>query len=114
MISSLFIAACVITGDSKIRAWNDGCVQLWGYQANEVLNQEVDILMPLGELRGRHTMFVKNFAEGKKKMSESMVVGRGRKVTGRHKNGSYLSVMLFVTERRDESVVLYTGIFHSL
>jgi PAS domain S-box-containing protein len=114
VITSLSIAACVITIDSKIRAWNEGCVSLWGYTPNEVLNQEIDLLMPLGELRGRHLMFVKNFAEGKKKLSDSLVVGRGRKVTGRHKNGTNISVMLFVTERKDETVTLYTGIFHSM
>ena len=109
VIELLPIPACIITSDSKIRSFNPACQQLFGYEEKEVLNQDVMMLMPVGELRGRHPEFVKNFAEGKKK--ESQVVGKGRKIVGRHKNGSNVTATLSVTERRDGAVIFYTGIF---
>src|SRR5690606_25572007 len=114
VISSLPIPACVITSDSKIRAFNDACAELFGYSFKEVENMDVAELMPQGEIRGRHAEFVKNFSEGKKKASDSVVVGKSRKVVGRHKNGNNITAMLSVSERRDGALVFYTGVFSPL
>eukprot|EP00008_Paramoeba_atlantica_P009096 CAMPEP_0201480072 /NCGR_PEP_ID=MMETSP0151_2-20130828/4645_1 /ASSEMBLY_ACC=CAM_ASM_000257 /TAXON_ID=200890 /ORGANISM="Paramoeba atlantica, Strain 621/1 / CCAP 1560/9" /LENGTH=773 /DNA_ID=CAMNT_0047861825 /DNA_START=60 /DNA_END=2381 /DNA_ORIENTATION=+ len=111
VISSLAIPGCVITGDSKIRAFNKSCEELFGYSLKEVQFQKVEILMPPGELRGRHHIFIDNFVSGKKDPSESVVVGKGRKIVARHKDGHNMTTVLTVTERRDGDVVIFTGIF---
>uniref|UniRef100_A0A7S4L438 SAM domain-containing protein n=1 Tax=Paramoeba aestuarina TaxID=180227 RepID=A0A7S4L438_9EUKA len=114
VISNLAIPACVMTGDSKIRAFNRGCEDLFGLSAEEVLNKDVVVLMPHGVLRDKHPDFVSNYAAGKKKERDSMVVGKGRKVVGRHKDGHNITVMLSVTERKDGDLAFYTGVFTPL
>ena len=111
VISSLAIPACIITGDSVIRAFNQSCQDLFGYSLKEVEFQKVELLMPPGEIQEKHETFVHNFVSGKKNPSESIVVGKGRRVIGRHKNGHNISIMISVTQRRDGDVVIFTAIF---
>ena len=52
-----------------------------------------------------------NYAAGKKKERDSVVVGKGRRVVGRHKEGHNVSTFLSVTERKDGELSFFTGVF---
>jgi hypothetical protein len=79
-----------------------------------VIGNDVKVLIPVGEIHNMHIDLVKNYAMGNKNPSESIVVGKGRSVTGRHKEGHNINVLLAVTERRDGELVIFTGTFTSV
>lgn len=111
VIDQLIIPSIVITHDSIVRAFNPQCQELFGFSEKEIVGKDIVLLIPLGEIRERHSGYVKNFALGKKKASQSLVVGKGRKVTARHKDGHNITVKLSVTERKDGPISIYTGTF---
>ena len=111
VIEQLIIPACVITQDSVVRAFNKAAQDLFGYSDRELIGGDVNNLIPIGEIHNIHGKLVQNYADGKKSAAESVVIGKGRKVTGRHKDGHHVNVLLSVTERRDGNVVIFTGTF---
>jgi PAS domain S-box-containing protein len=114
VIDQLIIPACVITQDSIVRAFNKAAQDIFGFSDKELIGRDVNNLIPLGEIHNIHGKLVQNFAEGKKNPAESVVIGKGRKVTGRHKDGHHVNVLLSVTERKDGNVVIFTGTFTAL
>mmetsp|Transcript_20992 Transcript_20992/g.59053 ORF Transcript_20992/g.59053 Transcript_20992/m.59053 type:complete len:766 (-) Transcript_20992:219-2516(-) len=112
VIEQLIIPSMIITHDSKIRAFNPHCEKLFGWTEKELLNKDVVCLIPLGEIRERHAGYITRFHEGKKNAAQSLVVGKGRKITARHKDGHNITVKLSVTERKDGNALsIYTGTF---
>ena len=111
VLNSLVVAACIITHDSKIRAFNAAAEEMFGYQFRELRGKDVSILIPAGELKINHHQIVKDFFMGKRKKEDSLVVGKGREVIGRRKDGKRLRVSLSVTEANDDDLGIYTGIF---
>mmetsp|Transcript_11712 Transcript_11712/g.17752 ORF Transcript_11712/g.17752 Transcript_11712/m.17752 type:complete len:737 (-) Transcript_11712:97-2307(-) len=111
VIEQLIVPACVITQDSIVRAFNKAAQELFGFSAKELVGRDVHELIPLGEVHNIHGSLVKNYADGKKNPKESVVIGKGRVVTGRHKNGHNVNVVLSVTERKDGHLTIFTGTF---
>ena len=111
VIEQLIVPACVITQDSIVRAFNKAAQELFGFSQKELVGRDVNELIPMGEIHNIHGSLVKNYADGKKNPSESVVIGKGRVVTGRHKNGHNINVVLSVTERKDGPLVIFTGTF---
>jgi PAS domain S-box-containing protein len=111
VIEQLIIPACVITQDSTVRAFNKAAQELFGFSEKELVGRDVNELIPMGEIHNIHGSLVKNYADGKKNPAESVVIGKGRVVTGRHKSGHNVNVVLSVTERKDGPLVIFTGTF---
>eukprot|EP00008_Paramoeba_atlantica_P015585 CAMPEP_0201475544 /NCGR_PEP_ID=MMETSP0151_2-20130828/948_1 /ASSEMBLY_ACC=CAM_ASM_000257 /TAXON_ID=200890 /ORGANISM="Paramoeba atlantica, Strain 621/1 / CCAP 1560/9" /LENGTH=732 /DNA_ID=CAMNT_0047855665 /DNA_START=72 /DNA_END=2270 /DNA_ORIENTATION=+ len=111
VIDQLLIPACVITSDAIVRAFNKPAQELFGFSDKELIGRDVNELIPSGEIHNIHGKLLKNYADGKKKASESVVVGKGRIVTARHKDGHNFGTLLSVTERRDGPIVIFTGTF---
>ena len=111
VIEQLIVPACVITQDSTVRAFNKAAQELFGFSSKELVGRDVKTLIPLGEIHNIHGSLVKNYADGKKNPNESVVIGKGRVVTGRHKDGHNINVVLSVTERKDGPLVIFTGTF---
>ena len=115
VLDHLVLPACIITQDSKIRGFNPAAEELFGYKFFEVDRKDVSMLIPPGEVKANHPQIVFDFYSGKKDREASEVVGKGRNVIGRHKNGHNIEVKLSVTEVRDmeEDLSIFTGIFTS-
>ena len=111
VINQLLIPACIITQDAMVRGFNKAAQDLFGYAERELVGQDVGILIPLGDIRNMHSKFVSRYAQGNKNPAESVVVGKGRKVIGRHKEGHNVVITLSVTERKDGSLTIFTGMF---
>uniref|UniRef100_A0A7S4UAV2 Uncharacterized protein n=1 Tax=Paramoeba aestuarina TaxID=180227 RepID=A0A7S4UAV2_9EUKA len=111
VINQLLVPACIISQDAIVRGFNKAAQDLFGYTEKELVGQDVGTLIPLGDIRNMHSKFVSRYAQGSKKPSESVVVGKGRKVTGRHKEGHNITATLSVTERKDGSLTIFTGMF---
>lgn len=84
---------------------NPAALRLFGYQAAEVINENVKILMP-SPYHEEHDHYLRNYRQtGRRK-----IIGIGREVAGRRKDGSVFPLELSVSEVRLGDRRLFTGI----
>ncbi|MBF0187384.1 MAG: CHASE domain-containing protein [Magnetococcales bacterium] len=85
----------IITMDEKgrVTSFNPAAEMMFGYQAVEVVGQKVNVLMP-EPYRVHHDGYLKQYlAHG-----EHRIIGVGREVQGRHKDGEVFPIWLSVGE----------------
>ena len=99
----------VIDVDKAIRSFNRAAERIFGYRAEEVVGRNVGVLMPLGE-RAAHDGHVDRFLD----TGEAHVIGRGREVTGRRKDGSEFPMSIYLGEMRFAGERRFLGIVHDL
>jgi PAS domain S-box-containing protein len=105
----------VIDGIILIEAWgtvvfiNPAATRLFGYQAEEVIGQNITILMASPH-RENHHQYLKNYHEtGIKK-----IIGIGREIEGRRKDGTLFPARLAVSEMILHDKKYFTGIIQDL
>ena len=110
VLEGLIIPSIIIDSTGKIHAFNDAASQLLGYSLLQVIGRNVKMLMP-PKYAAEHDTYLKNYlTTGKAKL-----IGKGREVTAKHKNGSLVKIKLSVTEKKDESGhSLFTGILQKV
>ena len=99
----------VIDVDKSIRSFNRAAEGIFGYRAAEVVGRNVGILMPRGE-RAAHDGYVDRYLE----TGDAHVIGRGREVTGRRKDGSTFPMSIYLGEMRFAGERRFLGIVHDL
>jgi two-component system sensor kinase FixL len=99
----------VIDGRGLIRAFNPAAERLFGYTAAEVLGENVKILMPSPD-RDQHDRYLANFLE----TAIPRIIGTGREVRGRRKDGSTFPLHLSVGRMDIDGEPAFTGILHDL
>ena len=99
----------VIDGKGLIKAFNPGAERLFGYTAGEVLGQNVKVLMP-GPDRDQHDRYLANYLE----TGIPRIIGTGREVQGRRKDGSTFPLHLSVGRMDIDGEPAFTGILHDL
>ena len=99
----------VIDVDKGIRSFNRAAERIFGYRAEEVLGRNVGILMPRGE-RAAHDVYVDRYLE----TGEAHVIGRGREVTGKRKDGSTFPMSIYLGEMRFAGERRFLGVVHDL
>jgi PAS domain S-box-containing protein len=98
-----------IEADGRIQMFNPACEKLFGYSAEEVSGQNVKMLMP-APYREEHDRYLDNFHRtGQKK-----IIGIGREVVGRRKDGSTFPMDLSVGEAKQDGKSIFVGIIHDL
>ncbi len=98
-----------IDGAGTIDSANAATTALFGYELAELIGKNVKILMP-EPFAGEHDGYLTNYlASGKKK-----IIGIGRVVTGRRKDGSEFPIHLAVSEYMVSSQRHFTGIITDL
>ena len=101
----------IITINEKgiIQTINPAAAQLFAYSADEVIGQNVSILMPANDQKA-HDGYLSNYKNsGKRK-----IIGIGRKVMGKKKDGTTFPVHLSISEAVIKRKKIYTGILHDL
>jgi two-component system sensor kinase FixL len=99
----------VIDARGHIEAFNPAAERLFGYLELEVLGRNVNLLMP-SPYREEHDAYIERYlATGQKK-----IIGIGREVTGRRKDGSIFPLHLSVGEIRIGGDRKFTGVVHDL
>jgi two-component system sensor kinase FixL len=102
-------AIVVIDRHGAIRSVNNATGQLFGYTAGELIGQNVKILMP-EPYSAEHDTYLANYLRtGQKK-----IIGIGREVVGRRKDGSVFPMDLSVGEAREDGEPIFVGIIRDI
>jgi PAS domain S-box-containing protein len=100
----------LIDAQGSVLMFNPACEKLFQYAADEVIGQNVKVLMP-ALYRDSHDGYLGNYH----RTGERKIIGIGREVLGRRKDGSTFPMHLSVGEtKQDEGSSIFVGILHDL
>ena len=99
----------LIDESGAIRMFNPACERMFGYSSAEVEGQNVKLLMP-APYRDEHDHYIKNYRE----TGERKIIGIGREVVGRRKDGSTFPMDLSVGEAKEDGRSFFVGVIHDL
>jgi two-component system sensor kinase FixL len=109
IVDSAVDAILVIDHRGRIEEFNDAATRLFGYAAPEVLGQNVSMLMP-EPYRREHDGYMQRYLT----TGEKRIIGIGREVAARRKDGTVFPVRLSVGEMTIAGERKFTGILHDL
>jgi len=92
-----------------IESVNRSAEEIFGYSAKELKGTNVSILMPMPHSE-RHDDYIRNYLE----TGTAKIIGIGREVTGRRKNGDLFPMDLGVSEIRKHGKIFFTGIVRDI
>lgn len=101
----------IITIDQRglVETLNPAAAKIFGYLPEEVIGNNIKLLMPEPD-RSKHDGYIENYQRsGVKK-----IIGIGREVLGRKKDGTTFPFLLSVSEVQLQDKVIYTGIIHDI
>ena len=99
----------VIDAHGHIEAFNPAAERLFGYLEREVFGKNVNVLMP-SPYREEHDGYIARYLT----TGQAKIIGIGREVTGRRKDGSIFPLHLSVGEIRIRGNRKFTGVVHDL
>ena len=102
-------AIVLIDEDGLIERFNSSAEQMFGYSEQEVAGRNVRLLMPAPH-RSQHDGYIKRYRESGK----AAIIGSGREVTARRKNGETFPILLTVGEFHTESGHKFVGFVRDL
>jgi PAS domain S-box-containing protein len=109
VIDSAVDAIIVIDSRGRVEAFNASAERLFGYPASEVLGRNVNVLMP-PPYHEEHDGYMRRYlTEG-----HPRIIGIGREVTGRRRDGVTFPLHLSVGEMSIAGERKFTGILHDL
>lgn len=97
----------IVTIDAKgiVKSFNPAAQKLFGYSAHEVIGENVSMLMP-DPYQSQHDGYLKNYLM----TGQRRVIGIGREVVGRRKNGQVFPMELSISEVVQGDRRTFTGI----
>jgi len=102
-------AMVVIDSRGRIQSFSATAEKLFGFTASEVSGENVNILMPEPD-RSAHDGYIQHYLD----TGERRIMGKGRVVLGRRKDGSKFPVELYVGEAEVNGEKLFTGFLQDL
>jgi PAS domain S-box-containing protein len=99
----------VIDSRGVIELFNPAAERLFGYDAEEVIGQNCSLLMP-APYAEEHDGYIEQYLRTGRKR----IIGIGREVTGRRRDGSIFPLELSVSEVRTATRVIFTGVLRDL
>ena len=109
IIDSAVDGIIVIDTEGRIESFNRGAERLFGYPGGEVIGRNVNLLMPSPDHEQHDGYIARYLATG-----EAKIIGIGREVTGRRRDGTKFPLHLSVGEMTVTGERKFTGILHDL
>ena len=109
MVDTILDGIITINAKGLIETFNPAAERIFGYHAGEVTGQNVNLLMPEPYHR-EHDGYLRSFRE----TGEAKIIGIGREVTGRRKDGSTFPMDLAVSEMWFGDQQKFTGIVRDI
>lgn len=95
--------------DGIIETANTAAARLFGYEIGELTGSSVNMLMPPPHDRN-HDSYIRKYLQ----TGQARIIGIGREVMGRKKDGTIFPIRLSISEVKLESGRIFTGIVHDL
>jgi PAS domain S-box-containing protein len=99
----------LIDAQATVLMFNPACEKLFGYGAGEVVGRNVKMLMP-PPFHEEHDRYLENY----RRTGERKIIGIGREVSGRRKDGTTFPMDLSVGESHRDGKSIFVGIIHDL
>jgi two-component system sensor kinase FixL len=109
IIESAVDGIVVIDSHGILEAFNPAAERLFGYKESEVLGKNVSILMPSPH-KEEHNSYIENYL----RTGQAKIIGRGREVSARKRDGTLFPIHLAVGEVNIGGERKFTGIIHDL
>jgi two-component system, LuxR family, sensor kinase FixL len=109
IVESAVDAIIVIDGRGRMEAFNPAAERLFGYSESEAIGHNVSLLMP-APYREEHDGYIQRYV----REGTARIIGIGREVTGRRKDGTTFPLHLSVGEMLVSGERKFTGILHDL
>jgi len=109
ILESAVTAIITIDHRGLIETVNPATERLFGYASQELVGQNVKVLMP-EPYRAEHDGYLANYARTRVKK----IIGIGREVSGRRKDGTTFPLHLSVSEFEADGRRYFTGIIHDI
>lgn len=99
----------VINERCEVLAFNKACEQLFGYRASDLIGNNIHKIMP-ADYAAAHDGYVRHYLD----TGERRIIGIGREVRGRHRDGTEFPVELSVGEASTPEGRQFIGIIRDL
>ncbi len=106
---TLVDAIIVINSRGLIVECNQATLNMFGYESGALHGMNVHVLMPEPD-HSRHNQYIRNYEE----TGERKIIGVGREVVGKRKDGSLFPLRLAVSHFVEHGQHFYVGIIHDL
>ena len=94
----------IIDEHGIIQHINPAAQRIFGYEAAAVLGHNVKLLMPQTD-QGHHDDYIRRYLD----TGEGRIIGSGRDVTGRHRNGSPIDLHLSIASFTENDQTFFVG-----
>ena len=109
-IMDAFIEAIIVMDtDGRIERFNKAAENMFGYTASEAIGRDISILMPDPD-RSNHNRYVERYLATR----EARIIGIGREMTARRKDGTMFPMHLAVGEVGWHGKVSFIGLIRNL
>lgn len=109
VVDSALDAIISMDARGRVLTFNPAAERLFGFTADEMLGQPLQQLMTDHDAE-RHDRYVDNYVE----TGKAQIIGIGREVACRRKDGSTFYASLTVSETETDGQRIFTGILHDL
>ncbi len=109
VIETVLEGIVTINSQGIVETINPATEKIFAYQSNEVVGQNIKILMPEPYHSNHDDYLLSYLTTGEKK-----VIGSGRKVIGRRKDGSVFPMELAVSEMSIDGRRMFTGLIRDI
>ena len=99
----------VIDSNGLVLDFNPACERMFGYAAQEVIGRNISMLMP-APYKAEHDGYLANYH----RTGERKIIGIGREVAGRRKNGEEFPLELAVGVFKDGNVSAFVGVLRDI
>jgi len=107
LLDATFDAVVIMDDRGRISAFNRSAEEMFGYRAADTLGRNVSMLMTSAD-RAAHDDYVRRYLAG----GEARILGRGRDVRVRHRDGSEFEVFLSVGRVSNTDPPQFVGFLH--